>query len=152
VCFPSRHVCAPGAARRPLCGSGGVLVGPDATPVDHGKTPAEGIVVGGLRLPRGQHPIPDPGRVPAPKPAVDGLPGSVPLGQIPPGGAGAQEPEDAVEDRAVILGRPPRARALWGQQRGEPLPLLVRPVVSSLRAHLPKVPPLCRHTLVVRQG
>src|SRR5262245_52306270 len=61
---------------------------------------------------------------------VDGLPGAVALGQVAPGGAGVQPPEDAVEQRAVVL---PLAAPLARPRReegGKQPPLLVGKFVS----------------------
>ena len=53
-----------------------------------------------------QQPGPDVPVPPAAEAAVGVLPVPVVRGQIPPGGAGAQNPEHSVDETAVILGRP----------------------------------------------
>src|SRR5262249_24963926 len=61
---------------------------------------------------------------------VDCLPFAVTFGQVAPGGAGVQPPEDAVEDGAVVL---PLAAALagaWRKEGSQKLPLLVGKFVS----------------------
>src|SRR6516165_9405658 len=70
-----------------------------------------------------------PGAVlaPAVEAVVDGLPGAVTLGGVLPGRAGVQVPEDAVDQRAVVL---PRMAGLAvveavGEERFHPSPLLV---------------------------
>src|SRR6516164_4099132 len=64
---------------------------------------------------------------PAVEAVVDGLPGAVALGGVLPGRAGVQVPEDAVDQRAVVL---PRMAGLAvveavGEERFHPSPLLV---------------------------
>ncbi len=49
-----------------------------------------------LRSEFGQHLLPDPGFAPALEAAVHGGPGTIALRQIPPGSAGAQDPQDPV--------------------------------------------------------
>jgi len=61
---------------------------------------------------------------------VDGLPLAVAFGQVAPGGAGVEPPEDAIEDGTVVL---PLAAPLAGARRKEgsqQLPLLVGKFVS----------------------
>jgi hypothetical protein len=81
-----------------------------------------------------QQPVPDPGQPPAAEPAVDGAPGAVPLRQVAPGGAGAELPEDAVEEEAVVLGRLAGLRLLGRQQRGQPSPLRLGEV-ATMNSH-----------------
>ena len=62
---------------------------------------------------------PAPGAVlgPAIEPLVDGLPGPISRpGQVAPRGAGAEDPEDAVDDRA--MGLPRATRPVVGRQQG----------------------------------
>ncbi len=56
---------------------------------------------------------------------------AVALGQVPPGRARAQHPENAVDDGAVVVIGAARPRPLRGQQRRQALPLLVRQLVTS---------------------
>ena len=58
----------------------------------------------------------DPGGIPVPLPKVilDGLPGAVLAGQIPPGATGPQDVEDAVGDAAHVL-QNPRKRLVSGR-------------------------------------
>jgi len=43
-------------------------------------------------------------RSPTIEAVVDGLPGAVAFGDIPPGGAGVEDPEDAIEE--AMMGKP----------------------------------------------
>ena len=44
-----------------------------------------------------------------------GGPGAITRGQIAPGGAGAQDPQHAVDDRPMVMGGPPDRRSLGWQ-------------------------------------
>ena len=62
-----------------------------------------------------------------------GLPRSVALGEITPRGAGVQDPEDTVDDEALVVRRSP-GLAVMGrvrEQRGDPSPLLIRELVAT---------------------
>jgi hypothetical protein len=67
---------------------------------------------------------------------VDRLPGAVPLGQVAPGGAGAQPPEDAVEGGAVV--GPLAAAALPGGEILDEVPLRARQLVPPPRLLRPQ--------------
>ena len=61
---------------------------------------------------------------------VDRLPLAIARGQVAPGGAGVQPPEDAVEDGAVVLPLATTfARPKW-EEGSQQLPLLVGEFVS----------------------
>ena len=57
-----------------------------------------------LLLDGGKEACPEPRLPPAIKTAGNGAPRAIPLRQITPGGAGAEEPQDTVEDASVIGG------------------------------------------------
>ena len=67
-----------------------------------------------------------PGAVlpPAIEAIVDGLPGPVALRDVAPGGAGVQDPEDAVDEGVMILPGMPAAAVMgrMGQERIDPPP------------------------------
>jgi hypothetical protein len=67
---------------------------------------------------------------PAVKTAGHGAPRPIPLRQIPPGSAGAEDPEDAVEDGTVVMGGSPNTWLLGWEQGLEPLPLCVGQIAS----------------------
>jgi hypothetical protein len=61
---------------------------------------------------------------------VDRLPLAVAVGQVAPGGAGVEPPEDAVEDEAVVLPLAAAAARPRGEKGSEQLPLRVGEFVS----------------------
>jgi hypothetical protein len=67
-------------------------------------------------LDRGKEASPEASFLPAIKTARHGAPRTIPLWQITPGGAGADNPQDAVEDAAVVSGWATCMRFLWGKQ------------------------------------
>jgi hypothetical protein len=87
----------------------------------------------GLRLHRRQELTPDASLLPAVKTTGDRAPGAIAFRQIAPGSAGAQNPEDAMEDASMIHCRSAGLGFLWREQRLQPLPLGVG-YVSSVHA------------------
>jgi len=67
---------------------------------------------------------------PAVEAAGHSAPQTIPCRQIPPGGASTQDPEDAVDDGTMVMGRSPDMWFLGWEQRLELLPLLVRQIAS----------------------
>src|SRR5215208_3622486 len=84
-----------------------------------------------LRLQRRQYPVPYTRRAPAVEPARYRPDRAITLGQVAPRRTGAQDPQNAVQDGAVGVARPARARPLGRQQRLQPPPLLVRQIIAS---------------------
>jgi hypothetical protein len=78
-------------------GAGGVLMGAGDGRV-HRHDPLDQPGLGAQGLQAGQDRRPDAGQLPAAKQAVDGLPGAVALGHIPPRAAGAGAEADAVDE------------------------------------------------------
>jgi hypothetical protein len=102
-------VSSPFFRRRRLGLGGGVarsrrvLMGADGRPVDRDHRPddyPDGVrfALQGLK-----HLLPNALAAPAEQPVVASLPFPVPLRHVPPGGAGAQYPEDTVQDQPMIL-------------------------------------------------
>ena len=62
--------------------------------------------------------LPDPGFTPSPEPTIDAVPTAVFGRHVAPRSTAPKPPEDAVDDRAVLLGRPASTtvRGLDGQQ------------------------------------
>jgi hypothetical protein len=102
-----------------------MLVGTDDGALDSVEAPTElpigiGLLREGLQDVREE-------TCPAPtgEPAGDGLPRAIPLRQVPPGRARAQNPQHAIEDGPMVIGRSSSPRLLGWEQRLEPLPRLV---------------------------
>jgi hypothetical protein len=72
---------------------------------------SSGLLGGGLKAP-----VPEPSLAPAIKAARHRTPRTIAFREIAPGGAGAAEPENAVEDAAVVSGWAARVRFLWRKQ------------------------------------
>jgi hypothetical protein len=102
-----------------------MLVDTDDTAIDKVEGPVElpgGI---GAGVEGGQDAVPDASALPAAEAAVDGLPGAIVGGEIPPGGTGGQAPEEGVEDAAMVkVGAPSSRFGRWKQGR-QLLPLVV---------------------------
>jgi len=117
-----------------------MLMGTDARAVDHRDRAVDLVVMGRLSLDLGQDPVPDPDLLPPAKPAIDRLPRAVPLRQIVPRRTRSLDPEDTVEDRAMIRVGPTGGRSLGWQQRCEAVPLVVSQLMAS---HPPTLPTCC---------
>ena len=81
-----------------------MLVRPDDCAIHIVGVPVELAGAISLLLDSRQEARPDARLPPAIKPARDGAPRAIPLRQITPGGTGAEEPQDTVEDSAVVGG------------------------------------------------
>src|SRR5262249_53732435 len=130
--------------KRPLaCGQEGsplvgcIRVNPAACP-DNGTIDAPQVVVDFILViefveQRSNEADPDTGFTPAVEELKDRLPGALAFREITPGGAGMQDPQDAVEQRSRIVEGTARlmvVRAMW-QQRGNPGPLSVRELIAA---------------------
>src|SRR6266498_3634474 len=136
---------APGAAqpllggrrlrRQPPCGTSGVLVGPNDRGVDL-DLPVQLPGGVGVALHRLLDPRPGAVGLPAGEPLVAGLPGPIPLGQVPPGRPGPDPPDDAVDHLAMVTPAATPPASLEWQQWPQPLPLRIRKVSTSHGAPL----------------
>jgi hypothetical protein len=70
-----------------------------------------GLLLDGLK-----EPVPEPSLAPAIKAARHRTPRTIACREVAPGGAGAEEPENAVEDAAVVSGWAASVRFLWRKQ------------------------------------
>jgi hypothetical protein len=100
-----------------------MLMGADDCAIDEVQLPIE--PAGGIGLPfeRVKQALEDAGSLPAVEATGDGSPGAVALGQIPPGRPGTQDPQNTVQDAAMIDRWPASARVLRREQRLQSLPL-----------------------------
>jgi len=102
-----------------------MLVSPNDRAID--------IMNGPIHLARGVHlvlnaleqTLPDAGFAPAIEAAGHGAPGTIAVGQVAPGSAGAQKLPDTVEDASMVRSGPAGFGFLRRKQRLEPLPLRV---------------------------
>jgi len=95
------------------------------------QAPVHLVVFLGLRLKRREYPLPYPRRAPAVEPARHRPDRAVALGQVAPRRTGAQNPQNAVQNGAVVVVRPARARPLGRQQWLQAPPLRVRQIIAS---------------------
>ena len=79
-----------------------------------------------------QESLPETLVAPAAKPAVGVFPVPVIGRQIPPGSAGAQDPENAVEKKPVVFGSATPEALLSGQMRFEQFPGFIVEVVAAV--------------------
>jgi hypothetical protein len=105
-----------------LCPSG-MLMGANDGALDVVQIPVELPARLGWLLDGVKHVLPEAGPLPAVEGAGHGAPGAIALGQIAPGGPGAQNPEHAIKDAAMVHGRPASRGFLGWEQRPQSLPL-----------------------------
>ena len=104
----------------------------------------------GLRLDCRQELTPDASLLPAVEAAGHGTPRAIAFGQIPPGSPSAQNPENPIENAAMIDGWTTCLRFLWGEQRLQPLPLRMGQISSVHTYQYNEVNRVCKHALGVR--
>jgi hypothetical protein len=122
----TRHGCVPVLQQPdPPFGPSRVLVRSHHRAVDEVQAPVNITRRVGLSLQLGQDTGPHAGPLPVVEAAGDRLPRAVVLGQGAPGTPRAQDPEDAVEDGAVVLGRTAGTGLVRRQQWTQPLSLHV---------------------------
>jgi hypothetical protein len=107
-----------------------MLVGTDNGAIHKMEQPVEPAIRIRLLLEGVKELLPDARPPPAIEAAGHRAPRTIPFWEIPPGGAGAEDPEDAVKDGTVVMGRAPNRWLLGWEQGLEPLPLLVRQIAS----------------------
>jgi hypothetical protein len=86
-----------------FCGAGRSAAAPDGTAVDAPQVPVDAALRVQAHLEGLQEEVESARFAEGVEAVVDGLPLAVAFGQVAPGGAGVQSPEDAVEDGAVVL-------------------------------------------------
>ena len=106
-----------------------MLVGTNDGGIDVMGLPVEFARGIGVGLHRGEEAVPDPGLFPAVEPRGHRGGGAIAGGQVGPGRARAQDPEDAVDDRAIVVARAAPLAALgWAtgwEQALDVLPLAI---------------------------
>ena len=103
----------------PLFCPGRVLVGTNDRGIDVMGLPVEFARGIGFGLHRGEDAVPNPGFLPAVEPRGHCGGWSITGGQVRPGRAGAQDPENAVDDRAVVVAGTATLAALGRTARRE---------------------------------
>jgi hypothetical protein len=77
-----------------------------------------------------KHPLPDTEPLPTIEATRDRSPGAVALWQITPGCPNTQNPDNAIQRCAMVMGGPSSLRFLSREQRFEPFPLCVGQIFS----------------------
>jgi hypothetical protein len=99
-----------------------MLMGADDRAIHTMEQPVESAVRIRLWLEGVKELFPDARPLPALEAAGHGGPRAIALGQIAPGGAGAQDPPEAIADRPMVMGWPPDLWCLGWEQWWQPLP------------------------------
>ena len=125
----------PAPGRPPLFCPGSVLMCPHAGAVHIMDLPIN--LTGGISflLHLSQKPVPQSLPPPPVETAGHGGPRAKALGQIPPWGPGTQNPQDTVDDCAMVLPRSSSPRLLSRQKRPQSSPLIIRQIPSSHTPH-----------------
>jgi hypothetical protein len=120
-------------------GTAGGAGGADEGGVDEPQVAAQAPVPLEVVEQRGEDLGPGAVATPAVEPVGDGLPGSIAFREITPGGAGVEDPEDAVEQ--VAMGLPGMSLAPvvggMGQEVLEPFPLTVVELITTTQGWPP---------------
>lgn len=87
----------------------------------------------GVAADRGEQPFPNAFPIPAREPRVRGVPVAQFRGQIPPGCAGAQDPQNGFDELPVVCCRDASISGFARQQVFDPLPLVIAQNPSCYR-------------------
>src|SRR5262249_17818957 len=112
---------------------GGGVTGPDDRGVDAPEVVAQAAPALQVIEQPGHEAGPGPVLPPAVEPIIDGLPRAIPLREVPPGGPGVEHPEDAIEDRVMVVPGAPRPAVMGGMGQ-EGFDLLPKPRVELIAA------------------
>ena len=82
-----------------------MLVRSDRRPIDMVQAPIECALDLCLVLQGGEYSVPHPRFDPAIEARGDSLPGTILSGKVTPGSTCAQDPQDAIDDQAMVFGR-----------------------------------------------
>jgi len=108
-----------------VAGTGGVLVGADHAAVDVVDQPVELPTGISAAVDLRQQPLEHPITPPTVEAAGDRLPGAILAGEVPPGSAGAGQPDHGLHDLAVIVVGPAGGWPLGWQQGFQGRPLVI---------------------------
>ena len=120
--------------------------------VDHVHLPVDGTLLILLLLNLSEQVCPYALVLPAVEAGTHGLPVAIPFRKVTPGAPGSLNPEDAVEDRAVIESGTTSPRTLWGEQWGQLAPLLIGQFITPNRTPFWRTAGLCGHSLAARRA
>jgi hypothetical protein len=95
---------------------------------------------------------PETGFAPTLDAAGHRAPGAIACREIAPGGAGAQQPHEAIEDHSMVRSGPAGCGFLRGKQRLEPLPWRVGEFFSFHTSECTPPSRVCKHALVLCQA
>jgi hypothetical protein len=114
-----------GDLRRLLFRAGGGATGADHRGIDEPQVVAETAAPLQVFQQVGEDLGPGAVLAPAAEAAVDGFPGAVGFGDVPPRGAGVQAPQDAVEEAVMIFQGPTAAAVVRrvGEERRDAFPV-----------------------------
>jgi hypothetical protein len=124
-------------------------MGSEHRAIDRMQVPVQLALGVSSGLHRDQELRPDPSPLPAVEAAGYGPPGAIACGEIPPGGAGAQNPEHAIQDASVINRRPTGFRCLWRKQWLQLLPLRISEIASVHTSQYNELNRVCKQTLAL---
>ena len=122
-------------------------MGPHDRAVDHMDVPVDRTTLILLLLDLGEEMGLHAPVLPAGEAGTHGLPVAVPFRKITPGASGSLDPEDAVQNRAVIQRGPTSPRTLWGEQWGQLAPLLIGQFIAPNHTPFWRISGLCGQTL-----
>lgn len=105
--------------------TGCMLVGTHHRPIDTVGLPVKLALRVGLGLDGGQNPVPNAFLAPARKAARHGPAPTIPLRQVVPGRSRSKNPQDTVNNRAMVVIRMSYSWFARRQQRLQPLPLRI---------------------------
>ena len=110
-----------------------MLVGPHDRAIDKMAVPVELTRRIGLLLDGRKEAVPEAGLAPAVQPTGHGGPRTIPCGQIAPRRPGAEDPQEAIEEAAMVHRRTSSRRFLGWKQGVKPLPLRIGECMSVHR-------------------
>ena len=114
----------------PLFGTSGILVRAYDRTIHEMDLPVELPLLIGIHLQFLEDPLPQSCLSPPVEASVDRLPGPVAFRQVTPGRASIQDPQDAIDDAAMIRARSSRLRLLRRKHRFDLIPLFIRQFMS----------------------
>ncbi|SRR5712692_6744573 len=138
--------------RAPGVGPSCMLVCPDNGAIHIVDLPVKLLCGGGTLLDCGKEASPDARLAPAVEAAGDGGPAAIPLGEVTPWGACADDPQDAIEDATMVGGWATCVRFLRRKQGLSLLPLGIGKIMSVHTIKDTTQNRVCKHALVYERN